>query len=112
MSFCISKFEKATPETSIKMLGEDVKLTYHLGVTTAPWIDELQNALSGNAATDALLEKACELIESWDITDEKGKELPITVENMKLIPMSFIGRMVRACMNDAALGASDEEKAA
>lgn len=83
--------------------GEDTcEITYRTGGLTADDIKKAAKAEEGDksAVIDKLLVMLSDILESWEVLDDKGKMVPTTVEGMGGLPFGFLVEVLNAIQED------------
>lgn len=79
----------------VEFMGEEVRFTYRPAmVTTANW-----RILATGGDENEVAELFAQIISSWNMTDD-GRELPVTVENIKKLPLQLFRAIGRLIVND------------
>lgn len=71
------------------------------------WSDYLQNKNILDAEERGV-DMFCRMIKKWNITDDDGKEVPVTEENIRKLPFRIAAPMLREI--NKAIGAKTEKK--
>lgn len=75
-------------------------MTYRPGGIT-PETEERLEALGKEQRVGAsLITLLKDTLVAWDITDDKGKPLPVTEASLRQLPLRFLGDVVRAITED------------
>jgi hypothetical protein len=98
-----SRAEK--PLKSVKREFFDTGETLTVEYWPDRWTPRVERAFAenynNNRPTNAVVEMLCELVESWDLTDDDGVVLPLTVEGLDDVSasvLSFVMVMVQEDM--------------
>ena len=81
--------------------SEKVEITYRPHKLTPSVRGRVKDAIEKGDDTP-IAEWLVETLVKWDIEDEKGKTLPITVENILELPNAFVGILFDEIARDAA----------
>ncbi len=85
-------------------VGEDaVSVVYRPGRVTAEFAARLDTSSGDLQAFRDACEAIAEIIESWDL-EEDGAPYPATGEAIAALPIPFVGRIVRAIVEDVGPG--------
>lgn len=77
----------------------EVQVVYNPGAVTPDWQDRFQG-LGAKATNKDTLPLLQEVLISWDITDDDGRELAPTEENMRHVPAVVLYEIVGAIFED------------
>ena len=71
---------------------EYIEVTYKPGELTLEVSDRLQEQIAINADDNEAVLKAMllPLLETWDIEDEEGNQIPVNEETLRTIPLQFL----------------------
>lgn len=105
----MSEVMAKTKTTTVEWDGEEVEVSYFPARITPTMLSEVLDmvASAGSGASaevnsvPALLEP---ILDWWDVLDDKGKRIPPTAENIRGMPMSFLGAVVQATQEDMKPG--------
>lgn len=88
----LSKMREAVIVAQVEWLGETVDIGVKPGLWTQEVVDGFR--VQGEVdADDSAYEALCKVIAWWDVLDADGERLPVTVENMKTMPVLFLARI-------------------
>lgn len=90
---------KAT--TSFPYLGETVNLTYIPSLITEEYLDTIQRTAN---TIDALSTNIVHVLSAWDVEEDDGNVMPLTVERLRSLDMSFLRTVFQAVMKEVAQG--------
>lgn len=85
--------------TTVDFMGEKVVVKYRPAVVTADMFERVTSGLNGTE----LAKFYCELIASWDLT-HNGRDLPVTEEVMKTIPIQLLRAIMAKVMEEVPQG--------
>lgn len=96
----------AQEETVLKVKVDDtpegvVTVTYRPGALNLEVADQLREVAAGGFEPDALLILLRPILVSWDIENEDGSQLGVSDEEIKKVPLSFLGLLMQAITEDA-----------
>ncbi len=79
-----------------------VGVVYRPGALTIEIADQLKE-LHDNPLADLMVAEVMllPLITSWDLEDDEGNQLPVSLEVMKTLPIEFLGRVLLEIRTDA-----------
>lgn len=106
MPIKLHELQAKTKETSFDYDGENVKITYRPGAFTAEVESRLQEALQNQLPAGGIAEELSHLVAKWDVLDEAGKPLPVTVSWLRQFPVAFLNAIVEAIGRDMRPNAS------
>jgi len=82
-------------------VGEDVvTLTYRPSGITPETEDRLEAFVKEQKVGQSMIALLLDTLVSWDITDDKGKTLPINDAQLRKLPLALLGQMVRTITED------------
>lgn len=89
----LSTLKGGEETTWIKVPGEDekVRVVYRPGALTLEIADRVREAALGGLDAEIAKEMLVPLLVEWDITDDDGKQLGVTEEEIKKVPIGFLG---------------------
>lgn len=79
----------------VDFMGEEVRFTYRPAMITSAHF----KTLTQGADEDELAELFVGIIASWDLTDD-GRELPVTIENVKKLPLALFRAIAKHIVNE------------
>lgn len=82
-----------------KFMGEELAFRYRPGLLTPDLFDRIQNGMS----QDELGELYATILVDWDLT-KNGREVPITAESVKQVPIQLLRAIMTAIMEDVPQG--------
>lgn len=105
----LSKAKKATRTVQGEVSGEPFTVTYKPNVLTmAEWY-RLQAQQESKSPDDSFVSQYLLLVgDSWDLTYDGKKAIPLTKEGLAEVPMSVLGALLKAITEDLL---PNEEKA-
>lgn len=95
MPFDLNKIKAREVEIALSFDDETLEFFYRPNKLTFEMAEKLDG--SGTAAN---LQALTELISRWNITNDKGKLLPIDEEHLKSLPTQLLGKMTQAIVED------------
>jgi hypothetical protein len=82
-------------DLEMEFAGEQVHIKYRSGTITSEWEAKFKGK------TDGVFLQAHDLIVSWDLLDDSGKNpYPLDVKSLKQLPIEFIAAVISACAQD------------
>lgn len=99
MAIKLSDLQKATRKISLNFQGETLEVEYRLNVITPAF-------LRAELKLHEQLEKA---VARWDLVDDNGNEIPVSLEVMDHLPTQLQAEMIAAITEDMRV-ASEEAK--
>lgn len=82
-------------------VGEDtLTVTYRPGGITPETEDRLESLAQEQRVGQSLIALLLDTLTGWDITDDKGKALPVTEAQLRRLPLALLGQLVRAITED------------
>lgn len=92
MPISIAQLQKATRRIEVEYDGQTVGVTYCPGTLTPAYIAGLEGR--------RLEEQVVELVTAWEITDDTGKDLPVSAELAAGLPLPFLAAITEAINGD------------
>lgn len=80
--------------------GASLNLRYRVHAFTPNAEAALKESETAGSVSESLVQSLLLLLESWDLTDAKGKVLPLTEATLRDLPISLMGRMFNAISED------------
>lgn len=76
--------------------------TLELGYRPSAITPELVDRMNGSSSApgEAIAQSVCDLVDSWDLTDDEGKPYPLTAEAVRKLPISFLASITKAVTED------------
>lgn len=95
----LSSFKEALHTVKVQVEGQEITISFVLGSMGPDLADWLKKSGTGSAS---LREMIAKVVRSWDITDDDGTTIPITVEAMTEygIPTPVLNAMIAAMYAD------------
>lgn len=91
----LSTFVNATKQIDVPITGGDQTQVVRLTVRVGKWSwYELKHYSGGTLTPEDSLSFLADLIAEWDITDDQGQPLPVTVETMEQLPIWVIEQLM------------------
>jgi hypothetical protein len=89
------KFQALTERThsiTVNHLGDDVSITYRPGQMTAGLVADMAKVAENvNAESiETLVQAMVKLVADWDVLQEDDTHLPVTAENVRMLPLDFL----------------------
>jgi chemotaxis regulatin CheY-phosphate phosphatase CheZ len=103
----LSDLRKKTKKISIEIQGDTLNVEYRLNVVTPLFLRELGSIEDSDENITRQLQ---EVVASWDLLDDEGKEIKPTVELVQSIPRPFWMKLFDIILED--MKASVEQKKA
>lgn len=103
----LSDLRKKTKKISIEIQGDTLNVEYRLNVVTPLFLRELGSIEDSDENITRQLQ---EVVASWDLLDDEGKEIKPTVELVQSIPRPFWMKFFDIILED--MKASVEQKKA
>lgn len=100
MPISINRTKEQTRTITVEYAGETAGITYYPHKITKSLIRETAE-MEGDGA-DRLAGQLVKLVASWEVLDDDGAPLPVTVEVMDGFPIDFLVAIMRA-INEAAI---------
>ncbi len=100
MAVSIGQLQEAGRTIPVAYGDVSVSVTYRLkaiGKATSDWLEEHKNEDDSQYGLIALL------VKSWDLVDNEGQPLPVSVETAKQIPELMLVNIVKGVLSDAGL---------
>lgn len=101
------KLSELFAETKVLVVavgGGELNVTYRPDAITPETLDRMSNAAS--APGEAIVSTVVELVASWDLTDDDGSIYPLTVKDVRRLPLSFLSTVIKAITDDINPNAS------
>ncbi len=99
MAIKLSDLKKRTKKVSIDFQKETLEVEYYINVITPAFL----------RAKMEISEQLAEAIAGWDLMDDAGKAIPISLDVMVGLPVELQAMLINAITNDMRT-AGDEEK--
>lgn len=80
---------------------DEVNLHYWPAVYTADYEDRVLSLTQTERNAGALALMLFELIADWDVTEDDGTPYALTLENLRIVPGTFLSPLFEAIMEDA-----------
>ena len=101
MAIKLSDLHKATRKISITFQGETLEVEYRLNVITPAF-------LRAELKLHEQLEKA---VVRWDLVDDAGNEIPVSLEVLDQLPTQLQVEMITAITEDMRVASEDAKNA-
>ncbi len=101
MPIQVKDLSKAVRSVTVHFQGDTVLIQYRAGANTAASAISLQERMEDEeaSATEMIVERLSELIESWDLMDG-DKPYALTKENILALPIPLINAILEAIVNE------------
>ena len=96
MGVKLSELAAGERTVTVPFGGQTISVTYRLADRTP--------ANSAVLWTEPVSETVVRMVTAWDLTDDKGKALPITEKTTTKVPIPILRAIVTAILGDAGLG--------
>jgi hypothetical protein len=100
MSIKIGDLSKEVREISFVFADETVNLSYKVGKYTGEAELRLSEAQTDKQPVNGLVNLLDGLLVSWDVLEDDGKQMAVTVENLRRLPVNFLAEMTNAITED------------
>lgn len=92
----LSDFRKECKTTVVEFAGENVEVAYRLHAVTPGLLAKWGEAES----KDSVMQQVETVVVRWDLVDDEGQEIGVTLENMQDIPLDFLNKVLREIVAD------------
>lgn len=102
MPIKLSELATKSRKLSVGFDDETIEVTYLPGRMTMDMQTRVQEAMAkpaGEANSD-LAEILSVLVSGWDVLDDKGEPLPVTVDLVHQMPLRFVTALTRSLFDD------------
>lgn len=105
----VSKLTGSIAELDIKVppppddpeaVEETVHVVYRPGALTLEISDKIRELQASGFEVDIMLEMFKRILVSWDLQNEDGSTLGVTEEDIKVVPLAFLGQLLGAIESD------------
>lgn len=96
----LSELRANVRTVAIPVDGDVLNVTYRPSGITPEVEDRLDEATSKQRIGESLMTLLAAALVSWDLLGDDGKPLPVTVETMRVLPLSFLAKLVQAVTAD------------
>jgi len=102
MPIRLADLRKETRSITFEFLGETVHVAYSPGAFT-PELEAEANAAEPGHQLGALAKMFARILASWDVMDDDGQPLPITLDTLMVMPAKFLGAIMKALQDDTTV---------
>ena len=105
MAFTLDHIRSDRKTFDLTYEGETGTITYRPSAVTPEVLDRMAAGASGDssAAIESMCTVLVEIVEDWDLVGADGAKVPVTLENVKAMPFSFLTRIVAGFTKDSAV---------
>lgn len=82
-----------TAEVNIDYMDMSMPIRFKPGIITGEWLDRMSSDESINGVANIIVD----LLVDWDVEDGEGIKLPVTLDNIKLLPLPLLKSIITAC---------------
>lgn len=99
MAMKLSEVQAKVKQVTVEYLDETVDVGYCPAKFTAEVMEAVTEAETANdlSILGALLEP---VLAWWDVLDDKDRRIPTTAENIRVMPMAFVMKVMAAVQED------------
>lgn len=112
MAIKMTEFLAKAAEIEIPYAGETVQVVYRINALSDEFFERYYGP-NAEAVEHKLNAQLMELVVDWNLEDDEGEKIPVSMEVLRLLPVGLkeqIGRTILEQVHNAGLGA-DEKKA-
>ena len=110
MAFDLYVLESETRDATVEFGGQTLDVVYKPNVITTEFAEKMQSA-ENDGNVGALADGANQMLEDWDLVRNTGtkdkpkhEKVELSLKTLKGLPLSFLGAIFAACMEDATAG--------
>ena len=100
MPIKIGDLSKEVREISFVFADETVNLSYKVGKYTGEAELRLSEAQTDKQPVNGLVNLLDGMLVSWDVLEDDGKPMPVTVENLRRLPVNFLAEVANTITED------------
>ena len=97
---------------TVEYQGESAKVTYRPGAYTPIVEDAFQTAIETNRPSRGVAEMLAGLLVGWEVLDDDGNEIPVTVKFLVAVSSSFLFAVINAITSDMNAAKEDRKNSA
>ncbi len=100
MPIRLSELMRDTRTVTLAVGEESLTVSYRPGGITPETEDRLEAFAQNQKVGASMIALLLDTLTGWDITDDKGKTLPVTEAQLRKLPLALLGQLVRAITED------------
>lgn len=94
----VSELFAETKALTVPVGEGEIKLSYRPQAVTPEMIDRMTNA--GNVPGDAIVATVVDLVAAWDLQGDDEAAYPLTVKDVRRLPITFLATLTKAITED------------
>ena len=94
----LSELFSETKVLPVAIGDSELSVTYRPQAITPEMMDRMTTA--ANAPGEAIVKTVVDLVVAWDLTDDSSAPYPVTLDNVRKLPVSFLATITKAITED------------
>lgn len=99
MSLTLTQLTKNRLQATCKLMDGETELSFsfepYSTATERKWLEIVKEAKAANwGEVEIIARQLAVMVKTWDVTDEAGKPVPVTMETLSEVPRELMNRML------------------